>query len=201
MAHSSHPDDGLSQFKASLFDLQEYSGHWRWAVLLAVGSACLLGWSAYRRRLDTVDRIRLAVVHTVVVGVPMLVAGLGTDFRMRPVDSLLSGSRLPADRVDLRSDTHTTLGLALLSVLVANLLWTALGALALPPLLSAIRRRPAGPDAPAPPPFPPPPPVAPAASVVVEAPTAPPAAPPAVPAQYVPEVLDSHEEFRRPAGS
>ncbi|MEV4611821.1 hypothetical protein AB0K43_04355 [Kitasatospora sp. NPDC049258] len=210
------------QFRASLFDLQGQSGQWRWALLLAVASACLLGWSAYRRRLGVADRLRLAVVHAVLLTVPMVVAGMSADLVVRRSRGASVGAVFEQG-LDLGGSTHTTFGLVPAGVVVANLLWAALGALALPPLLRAVRGEPVGPSpvgplpvgpSPVPVPVPArpvvPPAVAPPAVAPAGEPTVAPARPlrPPVPPAQAPApappatgTADPHEAFRRPAGS
>lgn len=116
---------GFQEF--SFFDLHGESGAWRFAGLLAVASVALLAWTAHRRRLDAADRIRLAVVYAVGLTLLMVLSGAAaTGF----------GSAAT------RSDPVTadwSVGLVFGSLLAANVIWTAIGALALPPLLAAAR--------------------------------------------------------------
>ncbi|TWE17770.1 hypothetical protein [Kitasatospora atroaurantiaca] len=174
--------------RLSLFDLHGESGNWRWTLALAVVGAAVLGWSAYRRRLDLVGRLKLAAAYAVALSLLMLGAGLTTS-------SVISYHGGTGDLGGLNggalreSTSHTSLGLAVLGMLAANLLWTALGALALPalpalPALFGTRSRPsagAGDGAGGLPPVQP----------VAAAPAAP-QEPPAPP--YASELLDSHGE-------
>jgi len=156
--------------RLSLFDLHGENGNWRWTLALAIVAALVLGWSVYRRRLDVVGRFKLAVVYAVSLSLLMLGAGLTTS----SVLSYRAGSGdLPGlnDTALRETTSHTSLGLAVLGLLAANVLWTALGVLALPALfaLAGTRGEPGDP--------PPAPPAGPQE----------PAAPP-----YVSELLDSH---------
>ncbi|MFF1870093.1 hypothetical protein [Kitasatospora herbaricolor] len=138
-AGSGYDGDGYSpgRFQYSFFDLKDLPGDWRWTGLLALVTAALLGWTAFRRRLDTVDRIRLAVVHGVALSLLILLAGavLATEG---------TGTGSVASRI---GGERSSVGLAFGGVLAANLLWAAAGALALPPLLAklGVRRPAAGP--------------------------------------------------------
>ncbi|MFC8454047.1 hypothetical protein [Kitasatospora sp. NPDC057223] len=137
--------------QASFFDLEDFAADWRWAGLLAVAAALLLGWTAFRRRLDTADRIRLAVVYA--GGLSLL--------------ALLAGARLTTSTPDLdgwgvslsggAATSRSSVGVAFATVLAVNVIWAAVGALGVPPLLAAVLGRgpaagaaPAGPGAPAP---------------------------------------------------
>ncbi|WP_033821325.1 hypothetical protein, partial [Kitasatospora sp. MBT63] len=186
-------------FRISLFDLHGATGNWRWALLLALVPVCLLGWTAHRHRLGLLDRIRLAVVYAVLVSVPMLLAGLTTGFRVESARPAAGGPSLSPEGLAMRVGSESTLALVVLTVLVANLLWAAFGALALPPLLTAARGRPAGPaDQPQQPwePQAAQPGAQPGApQEVADAPLlvvvpAQPDRPPVVPPSYAPEVLD-----------
>ncbi|MER8184024.1 hypothetical protein [Kitasatospora sp. NPDC094015] len=205
--------EGLTSFggerseglRASLFDLQGHGGGWRWAVLLALVSAGALGWSAYRRGLGAADRTRLAVVHAALLTAATAVAGLSTDVAVRR--SGRGSGVLAGQGIDLGGTTHTAVGPALAGVVVANLLWAALGALALPPLLGAVRPvgpvGPVLPVSPAPPvlPAPPVPPARPSAPPLVPAPAPAPESLPPAPAPAGAGVADPHEAYRRPAGA
>ena len=118
--------------QASFFDLNEFTGDWRWAGLLAVAAALLLGWTAFRRRLDAVDRIRLAVVYAVALSLLMQLAGAGLTTGT-PAAEGTGGARLGGGYT-----THSSVGLAFATVALANLVWAAIGALAVPPLLAAV---------------------------------------------------------------
>ncbi|MFD7901288.1 hypothetical protein ACFV4G_03500 [Kitasatospora sp. NPDC059747] len=114
---------GFQEF--SFFDLHGESGAWRFAGLLAVASVILLAWTAHRRRLDAADRIRLAVVYAVGLTLLMVFSGAATT-------GFGSGGA--------RSDPATagySVSLVFGSLLAANVIWAAIGALALPPLLAA----------------------------------------------------------------
>ncbi|MFB6892728.1 hypothetical protein ACFCX4_25830 [Kitasatospora sp. NPDC056327] len=115
----------------SFFDLDGASGDWRWTGLLALVCVAVLGWTAYRRRLDLADRIRLAVVHTVVLSLLMTVSGL--------LISATSVVRYLGENRDIGYETEVSL--VPWTLLAANALWAAAGALALPPLLAARDRR------------------------------------------------------------
>ncbi|MET9613311.1 hypothetical protein [Kitasatospora indigofera] len=134
--------DGYSpgRFQYSFFDLKDLPGDWRWTALLALATAALLGWTAFRRRLDVVDRIRLAVVHSAALSLLVLLAGASMS-----VAGTNEGRAAALGRGE-----HSSVGLAFGSALAANLIWAAAGALALPPLLAALgaRRPAAGPGAP-----------------------------------------------------
>ncbi|MFF8771609.1 hypothetical protein [Kitasatospora sp. NPDC015120] len=115
----------------SFFDLHGADGDWRWTGLLALAAAAVLGWTAYRRRLDAADRLRLAAVYA--VGLSLLMA----------VSGLLSSSKATVRYLGRSQDTgfESTLSLVPWTLLVANLVWAAAGALAVPPLLAARDRR------------------------------------------------------------
>ncbi|MEU6233950.1 hypothetical protein [Kitasatospora sp. NPDC047058] len=124
------PDDEFS-----LFDLHGANGEWRWTVLIAVAAAVHLGWTAHRRRLDAADRIRLAAVSATGFTLLMTVAGFvattgGSDGAGR-------SSRSDAVR-------EFSAGLDFGTLLAADVVWAAVGALAVPPLLAAVFRTPAG---------------------------------------------------------
>ncbi|MER7702678.1 hypothetical protein ABTX81_07260 [Kitasatospora sp. NPDC097605] len=121
----------------SFFDLHGANGDWRWTGLLALAAAAVLGWTAYRRRLDAADRLRLAAVYAVGLSLLMVVSGM------------LSSSRSTVHYLGRSQDTgfESTLSLVPWTLLAANLVWAAVGALALPPLLAARDRRPATPPA------------------------------------------------------
>ncbi|WP_406199424.1 hypothetical protein OH807_16870 [Kitasatospora sp. NBC_01560] len=128
----------------SLFDLHGETADWRWALLLAVVAAAYLGWTAHRRGLDAADRIRLAVVSAVGLTLLMAVAGLlvtGT-----------SGSQGGGWSSSVQVDRTFSVGLVFGTQLVANAVWAAIGALAVPPLLAAVLRvRSGGPSVAVPP--------------------------------------------------
>ncbi|GGV10064.1 hypothetical protein GCM10010495_24010 [Kitasatospora herbaricolor] len=142
-AVSGYDGDGYSpgRFQYSFFDLKDLPGDWRWTGLLALVTAALLGWTAFRRRFDTVDRIRLAVVHGVALSLLILLAGAVLTTEGTGAGSV--ASRIGGEK--------SSVGLAFGGVLAANLLWAAAGALALPPLLAmlGVRRPAAGPGVPA----------------------------------------------------
>ncbi|WP_316523688.1 hypothetical protein [Kitasatospora brasiliensis] len=125
--------DRSSTVEFSFFDLHGATGDWRWSGLLALAAAGLLGWSAYRRRLDAADRIRLATVYAVLITVLTVVAG-GQMVRTMSMPGWISSGR-----VDMSQET--SVGLGFLSVLLANLLWAVVGAVLVPPLLTAFRGR------------------------------------------------------------
>ncbi|MFF2043248.1 hypothetical protein ACFVVX_22785 [Kitasatospora sp. NPDC058170] len=123
----------------SFFDLHGESADWRWAGLLALAAVAFLGWTAYRRRLDALDRIRLAVVYAAGLTLLMAVAGFLAT-------TTSSGSGTWSGRGD--SGREFSVSLAFATVLAANVIWAAVGALAVPPALAALRR--GGPGATAP---------------------------------------------------
>ncbi|MCX5212452.1 hypothetical protein OG689_24735 [Kitasatospora sp. NBC_00240] len=134
---SGYDGDGYSpsRLQYSFFDLKDLPGDWRWTGLLALATAVLLGWTAFRRRLDTADRIRLAVVHGVALSLLTLLAGAALATEQ-------TNTRGSASQ--LGSGDTSSVGLAFATVLAANLIWAAAGALALPPLLARLgARRPA----------------------------------------------------------
>ncbi|MER7750413.1 hypothetical protein [Kitasatospora sp. NPDC097643] len=145
-AHSglSDPDkswrSGRDDLEFSFFDLHDQTADWRWTGLLALAAAGVLGWSAYRRQLDAADRLRLAAVHAVALTALMAVAGAVMTTTMTFADSGWGASR----GSDLARDTSVSLGFG--SLLLANLVWAAIGALVVPALLAAGRGR--GPAAP-----------------------------------------------------
>ncbi|MET8697711.1 hypothetical protein ABZW10_02360 [Kitasatospora sp. NPDC004723] len=121
-----YPDRGdIDEY--SFFDLHGASGDWRWTGLLALAAAAVLGWTAYRRRLDAADRFRLALVYGVGLSLLTVVSGM------------LSSSRATARNLGLGEDAEfeTALSLVPWTLLVANLVWAAVGALVVPPLLAA----------------------------------------------------------------
>ncbi|MBB4948776.1 hypothetical protein F4556_004311 [Kitasatospora gansuensis] len=111
----------------SIFDLADLTGHWRWTVLLALASALVLGWAV--RRFDLVGRIRAAGFHWVGASLLMLLSGMtqwsGFDLRAT------AGEEFGLDSGD-PVGAEVSVGLALFSVLAANLVWTAVGAFAVP---------------------------------------------------------------------
>ncbi|MFD0272517.1 hypothetical protein ACFVHB_01250 [Kitasatospora sp. NPDC127111] len=119
----------------SLFDLHGETADWRWTLLLAVAAALYLGWTAHRRRLDAADRIRLAVVSAAGFTLLMTVAGFAATTSAPGGGGW--GSRSDAGR-------EFSAGLAFGTLLAANVVWVAVGALAVPPLLAAVLRTPAG---------------------------------------------------------
>ncbi|MFE4975474.1 hypothetical protein ACFRAR_25655 [Kitasatospora sp. NPDC056651] len=125
--------DGSSDMEISFFDLRGLTADWRWSGLLALAAAALLGWSAYRRRLDAADRLRLATVYAVALTALTAVAGV----QMTRAVSIPGWPG--SNRVDMSQDTSA--GLVFVSVLLANLVWALVGALLVPPLLSAVRGR------------------------------------------------------------
>ncbi|GAB7182634.1 hypothetical protein ATKI12_2465 [Kitasatospora sp. Ki12] len=124
--------DRSEDVEFSFFDLHDQVGaDWRWVGLLALVAAGLLGWTAYRRRLDAADRLRLAVVHTGVLTLLMTVAGA-----MMTRTSSTAGWRGASD---LEVSQENSVGLTFLTVLAANAVWAVVGALLVPPLLAAAR--------------------------------------------------------------
>ncbi|MFJ7275931.1 hypothetical protein [Kitasatospora sp. NPDC098663] len=128
--------DTPDSMELSFFDLHGQTADWRWTGLLALATAGVLGWSAYRRRLDAADRLRLAAVHAVALTALMAVGGA---LMTTSTPSAVAGWDTFANRTALSRDTSIDLGFA--SVLVADLVWAAIGALLVPPLLAAVRGR------------------------------------------------------------
>jgi hypothetical protein len=96
----------------------------------------VLARAAYRRELGAGDRLRLAVLYAVLLAVPML-AGLSMRYRF-------AFGTEPGAQQEHGYSVSLTAG----TVLVAVLLWSALGAFALPALFAAVRPAPAAPGAP-----------------------------------------------------
>ncbi|MET9400327.1 hypothetical protein [Kitasatospora sp. NPDC002965] len=115
----------------SFFDLQGESADWRWTGLLALSAALVLGWTAYRRRLDAADRLRLAAVYAAGLSLLMLVSGV------------LVSSGSTARYLGTVREVGYEYGVALVpgTLLVANAVWAAIGALAVPLVLAAARGR------------------------------------------------------------
>ncbi|GAA1392755.1 hypothetical protein GCM10009639_24900 [Kitasatospora putterlickiae] len=111
----------------SFFDLHGAGGDWRWTGLLALAAAAVLGWTAYRRRLDAADRLRLAAVYAVALSLLMLVSGMLTS--SEATVRYLGRSR--------DAGFESAVSLVPWTLLVANAVWAAVGALAVPPLLAA----------------------------------------------------------------
>ncbi|MET9180987.1 hypothetical protein ABZX88_22590 [Kitasatospora aureofaciens] len=122
----------------SFFDLHGETADWRWTGLLALAAAGLLGWTAYRRRLDTADRLRLAAVYAVLLTALTAASGglFSTSMSLR---APTSGSWGGVDNSPSTQDT--SVGLAFLSVLVACVVWALVGALLVPALLAALGGR------------------------------------------------------------
>ncbi|MCX4753253.1 hypothetical protein [Kitasatospora purpeofusca] len=142
-ASSSIASDGAPDWRTEPHDTNEYSffdpgtagTDWRWSVLLALVSAAVLGRTAFRRRLDPADRLRLAAVYAVGLSLLMLVPG-----------TLVSTESVVGPLVRSRDfGSEDSLALVPWTLLVANAVWAAVGALAVPPLLAALDRRPAPP--------------------------------------------------------
>ncbi|MFE6749277.1 hypothetical protein ACFVGM_25775 [Kitasatospora purpeofusca] len=116
----------------SFFDPHAVGADWRWSALLALVSAAVLGWTAYRRRLDPADRLRLAAVYAVGLSLLMLVPG--TLVSAESMFGMYSGPWGPG--------FEYSLGLVPWTLLVANAVWAVVGALVVPPLLAARDRQP-----------------------------------------------------------
>ncbi|MFD9127228.1 hypothetical protein [Kitasatospora sp. NPDC059571] len=159
-------DDAVQDL--SLFGTSGVGELWWAALLLAVAGAVVLGRSAYRMRLRGLDRLRLAALYAVLLSVPMLLAGVSLRDWFGPS---------PSGPAEGREHLYT-LSLAAGTVVVANLLWAALGALGLPALFAAVRPVPVEQCAP-------PAPDAPPSTGVRTA-----EEPPAPPSPYRAEVLD-----------
>ncbi|MFD9684362.1 hypothetical protein ACFWXO_01220 [Kitasatospora sp. NPDC059088] len=131
-------DPGGRRTEFSFFDLHDQSADWRWAALLALAGAVLLGWTAHRRRLDAADRVRLAVVYAVLLtGLTAASGGLTSSAMsfLAPDSSGWGGSNRSVTTQD------TSVGLVFLGVLVASAVWAAVGALLVPALLAALGGR------------------------------------------------------------
>lgn len=113
----------------SFFDLRGESADWRWTGLLALAAVAFLGWTAYRRRLDAADRLRLAVVYA--AGLSLLMAIAGAVLSTSSTTSYFGRQR--------ELDHAYSVGLVFATLLAANVIWAAVGALAVPPLLAAAR--------------------------------------------------------------
>ncbi|MFJ9457206.1 hypothetical protein ACIRST_19215 [Kitasatospora sp. NPDC101447] len=123
--------DRSEDLNISFFDLpDEVTADWRWAGLLALFAAGTLGWTAYRRQLDAVDRLRLAAVHAAALTLLMAVAGA-----MMTRTSSVTGLSTTAGV----AGQENSVGLTFLTVLAANAVWAVVGALLVPPLLTAVR--------------------------------------------------------------
>ncbi|MFJ9770186.1 hypothetical protein ACIRVF_02965 [Kitasatospora sp. NPDC101157] len=131
-------DYGDSHREFSFFDLHGESADWRWTGLLALAAAGLLGWTAYRRRLDTADRFRLAAVYAVLL-VALTAASGGLFSTSMSLQGATSGGWGGAD--DAPSTQDTSVGLAFLSLLLAGAVWALAGALLVPALLAALGGR------------------------------------------------------------
>ncbi|WP_371481078.1 hypothetical protein [Kitasatospora sp. NBC_00315] len=116
----------------SFFEMRDLTGDWRWAGLLALAAALLLGWTALRRGLDTADRLRLAVVHGAGLSLLMLLAGAGLTVTVPGLE------RFTASATGGAPVEHGSGGLTFATLLAANLIWAAAGALGVPPLLTAL---------------------------------------------------------------
>ncbi|BFV58848.1 hypothetical protein KCMC57_up39520 [Kitasatospora sp. CMC57] len=110
-------------YDVSLVDLGGLGGQWRWTVLLALAGALLFGWTV--RTLGLAGRLRAAALYWAGASLLMVLAGY-----VQQIGFQLRGSGNPGEVAGMTSTT--TLGLGLVSVLVANLLWAALGAVAVP---------------------------------------------------------------------
>ncbi|WP_149030439.1 hypothetical protein [Kitasatospora sp. MBT66] len=142
-AGSSFVIDGVPDWESDPRDVTEYSffdphaagTDWRWSALLALVSAAVLGWTAYRRRLDPADRLRLAAVYAVGLSLLMLVSG--TLASVESAFGMFGGPREPG--------FEYSLALVPWTLLLANAVWAVVGALVVPPLLVARDRQPAPP--------------------------------------------------------
>ncbi|GAA2786697.1 hypothetical protein GCM10010441_09730 [Kitasatospora paracochleata] len=126
---------GAQTQSLSLFDLQGHSAHWCWTVLLALGTAVLLGRTARRHGLGLPGRLRLAAVHAGLTTVLLLGAGVSLSFTTARHGSAASAISTASGGLTALSSTGWSVG----SVLVAVALWTALGALGVPALLDLVR--------------------------------------------------------------
>ncbi|MGA5820442.1 hypothetical protein ACPC54_21565 [Kitasatospora sp. NPDC094028] len=129
---SSTRDTGPSGTDVSFFDLHELGGEWRLAGLLALVSVAVLGWVAVRRRLESADRLRLAAVYAAaLVLLSMLAGGIITV-------SISMAGWASAARSSM--STEMSVSLSFPTVLLASVVWAAVGALAVPALLTGLRR-------------------------------------------------------------
>ncbi|MFI6153458.1 hypothetical protein ACIBCA_12255 [Kitasatospora sp. NPDC051170] len=112
----------------SFFDLHDLTADWRWTGAAAIVSAIALGWAAHRRRLDTTDRVRLAVIHAVVLTAVTAAAGVAMENSMT-MTGWTSSARSTMSQ-------EMSLSLSFGTVLLASAIWAAVGALLIPPLLA-----------------------------------------------------------------
>ncbi|WP_280675050.1 hypothetical protein [Kitasatospora sp. MAA19] len=127
---------GPDRMEFSFFDLHDQSADWRWTGLLALAATGVLGWSAYRRRLDAADRLRLAAVHAVVLTALMAAGGA-----LMTISTSSANPGWGTTYNQLGVSRETSIGLVFVSVLVANLVWAAIGALVVPSVLAAVGGR------------------------------------------------------------
>ncbi|MFI9363720.1 hypothetical protein ACIG5E_22095 [Kitasatospora sp. NPDC053057] len=122
----------------SFFDLHGETADWRWAGLLALAAAALLGWTAYRRQLDAADRLRLAAVYAALLTALTAASG-GLASTSMSFLAPTSGSWGGVNNSTSTQDTSA--GLVFLSVLVASVVWALVGALLVPASLAALGGR------------------------------------------------------------
>lgn len=128
--------DRSNDTEFSFFDLRDLGADWRWAGLAALVAAGVLGWAAYRRRLDATDRLRLAALHAGALTLLMALSGA------RLVETTSMAGWTETARMEFSQESSA--GLVFLGTLVANAVWALVGALLVPPLLVAVRDRGAG---------------------------------------------------------
>ncbi|MFJ6384845.1 hypothetical protein ACIQI7_33150 [Kitasatospora sp. NPDC092039] len=140
-SHTNLSGDGESSWRDrgsdtefSFFDLRDVSADWRWAGLAALVAAGVLGWTAYRRRLDATDRLRLAALYAGALTLLMTVSGA-----VLVETSSMTGWADEAKRMEFSQES--SVGLVFLTVLVANAVWALAGVLLVPALLAAVRGR------------------------------------------------------------
>ncbi|MBO1418131.1 hypothetical protein J0670_26430, partial [Streptomyces sp. FH025] len=137
-----HGDD----VEFSFFDLHDQTADWRWTGLLALAAAAALGWTAYRRRLDAADRLRLAAVYAALLTALSAVAGVSATTSMSyvlPSGGGWGGSTGPGGSVTSQA---VSANLVFPGVLLACAVWAAVGALLVPAALAALGGRGGGPD-------------------------------------------------------
>ncbi|MBV2154380.1 hypothetical protein [Kitasatospora sp. SUK 42] len=128
----------------SFFDLHDQSAEWRWTGLLALAAVAVLGWTAYRRRLDAADRLRLAVVYAVVLTALSAVAGVSASTAISyvlPSVAGWNGSGNPGSSGTSVTSQDVSAYLEFPGVLLACAVWVAVGALLVPALLAALGGR------------------------------------------------------------
>ncbi|KJS57470.1 hypothetical protein VM98_00885 [Streptomyces rubellomurinus subsp. indigoferus] len=129
---SSMRGSGPDSMDVSFFDLHELGGEWRLAGLLALVSAAVLAGVAVRRRLGSADRLRLAAVYAAALVLLSTVGGAIVTM------SITMAGWSSASRSTMSQEM--SIGLSFPSVLLASIVWAAVGALVVPALLTGFRR-------------------------------------------------------------